>query len=167
MLGDPEQGEPPEVFVQRGAHYAHLPFKQMAKAIPGSWPNMIALGMGAGLCGLPLESVHAVLQKSLKKGGGEKMAANLAAADAGYAAAAKVQTVPRLAAGAASGAEGKSRWLITGNQAAGFGALRGGVVPAPPIRSRRQPKCWNGWRRRCPRWAAHWCRPRTNWLRST
>jgi len=127
MLGDPEQGEPPEVFVKRGAHYAHLPFKQMAKAIPGSWPNMIALGMGAGLCGLPLESVHAVLQKSLKKGGGEKMAANLAAADAGYAAAAKVQTVPRLAAGAAPGADAKSRWLITGNQAAGYGAVRGGV----------------------------------------
>ena len=127
MLGDPDQGEPPEVFAARGASYVPLPFKQMAKAIPGSWPNMIALGMGAGLCGLPLESVHAVLQKSLKKGGGEKMAANLAAADAGYAAAAKVQTVPRLGAGGASGAQAKSRWLITGNQAAGFGALRGGV----------------------------------------
>ncbi len=90
MLGDPEQGEPPEVFVQRGARYAPLPFKQMAKAIPGSWPNMIALGLAAGLVGLPLDSVKAVLQKSLKKGGGEKMAANLAAADAGYAAAAAV-----------------------------------------------------------------------------
>jgi len=126
MLGDPEQGEPPEVFAARGASYAPLPFKQMAKEIPGSWPNMIALGLGAGLCGLPLESVHAVLQKSLKKGGGEKMAANLAAADAGYAAAAKVQSVPRLAAGAGSG-DANSRWMITGNQAAGFGAVRGGV----------------------------------------
>ena len=130
MLGDPEQGEPPEVFVTRGASYAQLPFKQMAKALPGSWPNMIALGLGAGLCGLPLESVRAVLQKSLKKGGGEKMAANIAAAEAGYAAAANVPAVPRIAAGAASGTSKKSagaRWLITGNQAAGFGAVRGGV----------------------------------------
>jgi 2-oxoglutarate ferredoxin oxidoreductase subunit alpha len=127
MLGDPDQGEPPEVFVKCGARYAPLPFKQMAKALPGSWPNMIALGMAAGLAGLPAESIKAVLQKSLKKGGGEKMAANLAAADAGYAAAANVPAVPRLAAHAARGAGRDSRWLITGNQAAGYGAVRGGV----------------------------------------
>ena len=133
MIGDPEQGEPPEVFVTRGAACAQLPFKKMAKAIPGSWPNMIALGLAAGLCGLPAESVRAVLQKSLKKGGGEKMAANLAAADAGYAAAANVPGAERFAAKVVSGGSAASapgmnaRWLITGNQAAGFGAVRGGV----------------------------------------
>jgi len=167
MIGDPDQSEPPEVFVKRGARYAPLPFKQMAKAIPGSWPNMIALGLAAGLVGLPVDSVKTILQKSLKKGGGEKMAANLAAAEAGYAAAAKVPAVPRLAGHAAPGAGEKSapgageksapgageksalgageksapgagrdsRWLITGNQAAGYGAVRGGVrfVAAYPI----------------------------------
>lgn len=126
MIGDPDQSEPPEVFVKRGARYAPLPFKQMAKAIPGSWPNMIALGLAAGLAGLPMDSVKAVLRKSLKKGGGEKMAANIAAAEAGYAYAANAPAVPRLQAGAA--AAGKdARWLITGNQAAGYGAVRGGV----------------------------------------
>ena len=125
MVGDPEQSEPPEIFIKRGTRYAALPFKQITKATPGSWPNMIALGLIAGLCGLPRESVHAVLQKSLKKGGGEKMAANLGAADAGYAAAAKLPAVPQLARPAGKAASG--RWLITGNQAAGFGALRGGV----------------------------------------
>jgi 2-oxoglutarate/2-oxoacid ferredoxin oxidoreductase subunit alpha len=167
MIGDPEQSEPPEVFVKRGAHYIPLPFKQMAKALPGSWPNMIALGLAAGLCGLPAQSMQAVLQKSLKKGGGEKMAANLAAAEAGYAAAANVPAVPRLEGRVAPGADQKSapgadersapgasdksasgasaksapgagrdsRWLITGNQAAGYGAVRGGVrfVAAYPI----------------------------------
>ena len=127
MIGDPDQSEPPEVFVKRGARYAPLPFKQMAKAIPGSWPNMIALGLAAGLCGLPADSVKTVLQKSLKKGGGEKMAANLAAAEAGYAFAANVPAVPRLSGRVAQRAGGDARWLITGNQAAGYGAVRGGV----------------------------------------
>jgi len=134
MIGDPEQSEPPEVFVNRGARYTPLPFKQMAKALPGSWPNMIALGLAASLAGLPADSVKAVLQKSLKKGGGEKMAANIAAAEAGYAFAANVSAVPQLAASVAPGAGQKSaaagrgsRWLITGNQAAGYGAVRGGV----------------------------------------
>jgi len=127
MIGDPDQSEPPEVFVKRGARYAPLPFKQMAKAIPGSWPNMIALGLAAGLCGLPADSVKTVLQKSLKKGGGEKMAANLAAAEAGYAFAANVPAVPRLSGRVTQRAGRDARWLITGNQAAGYGAVRGGV----------------------------------------
>jgi 2-oxoglutarate ferredoxin oxidoreductase subunit alpha len=132
MIGDPEQSEPPEVFVNRGARYAPLPFKQMAKAIPGSWPNMIALGLAAGLAGLPMDSVKAVLQKSLKKGGGEKMAANIAAAEAGYAFSANVPAVLRLSgvapsAGQRTAAGKDARWLITGNQAAAYGAVRGGV----------------------------------------
>jgi 2-oxoglutarate ferredoxin oxidoreductase subunit alpha len=127
MIGDPEQSEPPEVFVKRGARYSPLAFKQMAKALPGSWPNMIALGLAAGLVGLPADSVKSVLQRSLKKGGGEKMAANLAAAEAGYDAAANVPAVPRLAGRTAHGEGKDARWLITGNQAAGYGAVRGGV----------------------------------------
>ena len=131
MIGDPDQGEPPEVFLKRGATYTPLRFKQMAKAIPGGWPNMIALGLAAGLAGLPADSVKARLQKSLKKAG-EKLAANLAAAEAGFAAAAKLPALPRFAA---SRKANPSRWLITGNQAAGYGALRGGVrfVAAYPI----------------------------------
>ncbi|MCX7141232.1 MAG: 2-oxoacid:acceptor oxidoreductase family protein, partial [Proteobacteria bacterium] len=157
MIGDPEQGEPPEIFLKRGARPGAVPIKHLVKPIPGSWANMIALGLAAGLAGLPMESVKAVLQKSLKKGGGEKMAANLAAAEAGYAAASGMPPVQRLAAQpkSKSATSPDKRWLITGNQAAGLGA-------AQPTRSRRRPKCWNGSLRRCPRWAAPWCRPKTN-----
>jgi len=62
----------------------------------------------------------------------EALAANLAAVHAGVAAAAGIDGVPKVHASA--GARGK-RWLISGNEAAGYGAIRGGVrfVAAYPI----------------------------------
>ncbi|HTQ72924.1 MAG TPA: 2-oxoacid:acceptor oxidoreductase subunit alpha [Burkholderiales bacterium] len=131
MIGDPDQGNPPEAFVKRGARLAQVAFKRMAKAIPGSWPNMIVLGLAGTLVGLPVETLKSVVRKSYKKGG-EGLAASLAAVDAGAAAAQAVPSVPRLAP--ARPIE-KSRWLLTGNEAAGYGAVRGGVrfVAAYPI----------------------------------
>jgi 2-oxoglutarate/2-oxoacid ferredoxin oxidoreductase subunit alpha len=131
MIGDPEQGDAPEAFAQRGPRQAQVAFKRMAKAIPGSWPNMIVLGLAGALAGLSPETLKAVVRKSYKKGG-EGLAASLAAVDAGVAAAGTLPAAPSLAA--PRQAE-KSRWLLTGNEAAGYGALRGGVrfVAAYPI----------------------------------
>ncbi|HXZ55874.1 MAG TPA: 2-oxoacid:acceptor oxidoreductase subunit alpha [Burkholderiales bacterium] len=131
MIGDPDQGNPPEAFVKRGARLAQVAFKRMAKAIPGSWPNMIVLGLAGTLVGLPVETLKSVVRKSYKKGG-EGLAASLAAVDAGAAAAQAVPSVPRLVPARPIG---RSRWLLTGNEAAGYGAVRGGVrfVAAYPI----------------------------------
>jgi 2-oxoglutarate/2-oxoacid ferredoxin oxidoreductase subunit alpha len=130
MIGDPDQGDPPEVFTKRGARLAQVAFKRMAKAIPGSWPNMIVLGLAGALAGLPAETLKSVVRKSYKKGD-EGLAASFAAVEAGVAAAAGLPPTPRLA----SRRTGKSRWLLTGNEAAGCGAVRGGVrfVAAYPI----------------------------------
>lgn len=122
IVGDPDQGEPPEVFVKQGAGYAQVPFKKAAKAIPGSWPNMIMLGLAASLAGLPLEVVQQVVRKAGK--GGDALSANLSAVEAGFTAAAELSFAGGL--DGAQAADGR-RWLITGNQAAGYGALRGGV----------------------------------------
>jgi 2-oxoglutarate ferredoxin oxidoreductase subunit alpha len=132
IVGDPDQGEPPEIFTKTGARAVRLPMKQMAKAIAGSWPNMIVLGFAAGLLGIPPEKVKEVVAKSLKKGA-EQLPASLAAIDAGRKAAADQAADRALAAPAARTAA--KRWLITGNEAAGFGAIRGGVrfVAAYPI----------------------------------
>jgi 2-oxoglutarate ferredoxin oxidoreductase subunit alpha len=131
IVGDPDQGDPPDVYVKTGARVVKLPMKQMAKAIAGSWPNMIALGFAAGLLGIPAEKVKAVVAQSLKKGA-EQLPASLAAVAAGLKSAAEQGTDLALAAPLARAAK---RWLITGNQAAGFGAIRGGVrfVAAYPI----------------------------------
>ena len=130
IVADPDQGAPPEAYLARGARVANVPMKQLAKAIPGSWPNMVALGLAAGLIGVPAEAVRQTVTKSLKKG--DTLAASLAAVDAGAKAAgelgAGLALVPPHARRAA-------RWLLSGNEAAGLGAIRGGVrfVAAYPI----------------------------------
>ena len=131
MVGDPAQGDPPEVFVKSAARYERLGIKAIAKAIPGSWPNMIVLGVAAGVIGLPRDIVRAVIEKSLKKSRAG-LAPSLAAVDAGYEAGANMQGAVQLAPPAP---RSESRWLISGNQAAGYGAIRGGVrfVAAYPI----------------------------------
>jgi 2-oxoglutarate ferredoxin oxidoreductase subunit alpha len=161
VIGDPAEGALPEAFAKRGAVLHPLGFKALAKSIPGSWPNMIALGVGAGLVGLPIEAVDAVIRGSLKKA--ETVDASLQAAHAGYDDALRLRAARATgAAGAGAGqsgaeqsgggqsgggqsggapavapgqSDGKGRWLITGNEAAGYGAIRGGVrfVAAYPI----------------------------------
>jgi 2-oxoglutarate ferredoxin oxidoreductase subunit alpha len=66
------------------------------------------------------------------KRSGEALDSNLAALRAGMAAAADIDGVPSLAMGGTP--QGK-RWLISGNEAAGLGAIRGGIrfVAAYPI----------------------------------
>jgi 2-oxoglutarate ferredoxin oxidoreductase subunit alpha len=130
VVGDPAQGEPPAVFLGGGARYAPVALKAIAKKISGGWPNMVALGLLGALVGLPHEALRAAVAKSMKKGG-DALAASLAALSAGAAEAAALGTGYALAAPPARSA----RWLITGNQAAGFGAIRGGVrfVAAYPI----------------------------------
>jgi 2-oxoglutarate ferredoxin oxidoreductase subunit alpha len=126
IVGDPAQGEPPEVFTRSGARYAPVPLKALAGEIPGAWPNMVALGVLAGLLGLSAEALEAAARKSMKKG----LETGIAAARLGMAQAAALQGYPL------APPPGKApRWLVTGNELAGYGALRGGVrfVAAYPI----------------------------------
>ena len=137
IVGDPDQGAAPESFTRTCAATRELPMKKIAKSIPGSWPNMVALGLAAGLIGLPLATVKKIAAKSIKKSA-DGPAATHAAIDAGYAEAAATGRAAHIAAraeGASGAGDGGGHWLITGNEAAGYGALKGGVrfVAAYPI----------------------------------
>ena len=138
LVGDAESGEVPEVFLATGTRQASLPLKKMVKAIPGSWINMVALGVAGALCGLPAQALEAAVRASWKRGD-SALDANLKALQAGVAVAADLPQMPRLAAAtahaAASGTGNGARWLLSGNEAAGAGALRGGIrfVAAYPI----------------------------------
>ena len=131
MIGDPDQGAAPDVFETSGARYVALALKKIAKAIPGSWANMIALGVAGTLVGIPAHALESSVRGSLKKDAAA-LDANLRALQAGVAAAAGIDGLPRLVG---SDALEGSRWLISGNEAAGYGALRAGVrfVAAYPI----------------------------------
>jgi 2-oxoglutarate ferredoxin oxidoreductase subunit alpha len=126
LIGDPAQGEPPEVFTRSGARYAPVPLKALAAQVSGGWTNMVALGLLAALMRLPQEALEGAMRKSMKKG----LDAGIAAARLGMAQAAMLQGTPLAPPPGAA-----PRWLITGNEAAGYGALRGGVrfVAAYPI----------------------------------
>ena len=131
VVGDSGEGEPPAVFLASGARYAGVPLKKTAKAIAGSWVNMVALGLAGSLAGMRAEALEGALRASWKRDA-NGLKANLTALHAGIEAAAALPALPRLAARAqAAGA----RWLISGNEAAGYGAIRGGVrfVAAYPI----------------------------------
>lgn len=130
IIGDPDEGEPPPVFLATGARYAPLSLKKMAKAIPGSWVNMIALGLSGTLAGLPLPALQEAVRESWTKPA--TLEANLQALAAGAAAAVAIAAsladnggaMAQLPAGAPSAGP---RWMISGNEAAGYGALRAGV----------------------------------------
>jgi 2-oxoglutarate ferredoxin oxidoreductase subunit alpha len=131
IVGDPDQGEPPDVFLKSGAARAAIPLKKLAKSVPEGRANMVLLGTLAALLGLPDEAVGRAVEKTLGKRPAA-LAPSLAAVAAGRAAAAGIPVRFPLAPPPPTGAQ---RWLLTGNEAAGYGAIKGGVrfVAAYPI----------------------------------
>lgn len=132
IIGDPDEGEIPPAIASMGARQCALTMKSLAKEIPGGRPNMVALGAIGALIGLPEELMFAVLHDRLARKGAAAINASMAAYRSGAGAAVGFPPVPRLAVAAG---QTNGRWSITGNEAAGMGALRGGVrfVAAYPI----------------------------------
>lgn len=124
VISDPRGGELPRAFASAGARVVELPMKEMAKAIPDGRANMIALGVVARLVGLGIDVVSALLEKRLADKGRAAIDASQAGVDAGFEAAARFDFSLGIAPPARTDAR---RWLVSGNEAAGLGAIRGGV----------------------------------------
>ena len=130
IIGDPGEGAVPEAFAGSGARVVPIPMKAIAKKIPGGRPNMVALGVLGALAGLDAAATARAIEATLQKGG-DALASSRTAMMAGMAAAAEAGlALPKLAARRANGC-----WAISGNEAAGLGAVRGGIrfVAAYPI----------------------------------
>lgn len=132
VIGDESTGDPPAALLATGARHVTLDMKGLCKGIAGARPNMLALGAISRLVGMPLDPIEAALARVLKKKGADAIKASVTTVAAGAEAAAELPAVPQLAPPPAGSAD---RWSITGNQAAGLGALRGGIgfVAAYPI----------------------------------
>jgi 2-oxoglutarate/2-oxoacid ferredoxin oxidoreductase subunit alpha len=124
VISDPRGGEIPPAIAAAGARVVELPLKDMAKAIPDGRPNMIALGIVGRLLGLGIDVLSALLEKRLGDKGQAAIEASRASTNAGFDVAASLDFGMRLVA---PKAHGRRRWLISGNEAAALGAVRGGV----------------------------------------
>jgi 2-oxoglutarate/2-oxoacid ferredoxin oxidoreductase subunit alpha len=124
VISDPRGGEPPPGVAAAGARVVEIPIKNLAKAIPEGRGNMIALGIVGGLLGLGVDVLSALLEKRLGDKGQAAIVASRAGIVAGFNAAAGVDFDLRLAA---PKPKSTRRWLVSGNEAAALGAVRGGV----------------------------------------
>lgn len=125
VLGDSAHSEKVPAFVhESGATIDDLDFKALAESIKGGRVNMIALGVLAAMLDLPLSAVEAVIEDKLAAKGEAAIASSAAGTRLGMTA--EGISVARFAVRAAEPSPAE-RWLISGNEAVGLGALRAGV----------------------------------------
>lgn len=132
IVCDAAAGPVPPEFAQYGAREAEFSFKALSQGIAGARANMIALGIAAALVGIPQDALVTALTKSLAGGREKHFDASLAACEAGQRAATGLRDLTVRTSGMRAD---RRRWSFTGNEAAGLGAVRGGVrfVAAYPI----------------------------------
>jgi 2-oxoglutarate ferredoxin oxidoreductase subunit alpha len=124
VVGDSEGGAVPPSIAASGARLVEIPMKALAKAVPDGRANMIALAIAGKLLGLGEDALLGVMGKRLAEKGSAAIAASRAGLEAGWRAAAGLALAVQPAPAKPSAAK---RWLVSGNEAAGFGAVRGGI----------------------------------------
>lgn len=130
VLSDPKAGPAPAVIAATGARVIEFPFAALAASVEGGRLNMIGFGAAVRLAGLSQEAIEAAVRDLIGAKGEKAVTASLAATTAGSDAIAATGADKSLAPG-----EKHVRWMLSGNDAIGLGALRGGIrfVAAYPI----------------------------------
>jgi len=131
IITDPASGEIPEVIQQSGAKIIEVPLKKMASAVSGGRINMVAVGLLTALLKMPAEVATDIISSTLVKKGEEAIKSSLDCFETGF----NYELPGKLPCPQLMAAEPGIRWNISGNEAAGLGALQGGVrfVAAYPI----------------------------------
>ncbi|HRD65476.1 MAG TPA: 2-oxoacid:acceptor oxidoreductase subunit alpha [Candidatus Competibacter sp.] len=123
IIADAGAGDPSAAILASGAHLVTVPLTDLADDVPEGRSNIVALGMLARLLALPLKPLAALVVRALNRKGLDPVRLHQTLAVGHGAAAALDGSIrpPPLAT------DGGMRWLLTGNEAAALGALRGGV----------------------------------------
>ncbi|HZP78882.1 MAG TPA: 2-oxoacid:acceptor oxidoreductase subunit alpha [Pseudolabrys sp.] len=127
IIADPDAGPVSAGIAKSKARVVALSMQdktltRLARALRGQHTNVFAAGAIAAALGIARAHVVAALEAVLGRKGAEVMALNTEALKAGYVVGSGLALDWRLAP-----AQPAQRWLISGNQALGLGALRGGV----------------------------------------
>jgi len=132
ILADPQAGEIPDAVLASGAAHRALGLRASAKERPGGRANMVAVGAVGALVGLPLAALLTGAERTLRRKGEGVVAAARACITAGFGS---IDAHGAPSALLVDPGQRPRRWSINGNEAAGLGALRGGVrfVAAYPI----------------------------------
>jgi hypothetical protein len=122
----------PKIIADTGAECVSVDIDAITSEHKSARPNMIAVGLVMQMIGLAPKAVEQVIADRLSRKGPEAMQASLDAVRFGVDAATDLPSRYMLSKPADDIAE---RWVMSGNQAAGLGAIRGGVrfVAAYPI----------------------------------
>jgi len=123
IVTDPSAEAVPDFFAASGAHVHELEMQDLAATITGGRPNMVALGYVARLANIPDSALQQAIEKKL---GGKGRAAVDASNDCARLGFDRAASICETVAAAVSNST-DDRWLISGNHAAGLGALRGGI----------------------------------------
>ncbi len=127
ILADPAEGPVPAGIARSKGRVVGLAMNdpsdnKLARALRGKRVNMFAAGCIGALTGIAEADVKAAIETIFDGKGADMIAANAAGAALG------AQAAPALALDLQLDPPRKAaRWLINGNQAVAFGALRGGV----------------------------------------
>ncbi len=123
IVTDPSGGDLPDFIASKCSHIHELEMQALAKTVNGGRPNMVALGYVARIAGIADSAVLHAVDKKIGNKGHDAIEASKACVRLGSAEAELLcETEVAPANDAAT-----DRWLISGNHAAGLGALRGGV----------------------------------------
>ena len=127
IVADPKSGAVPTVIAKTKARLVPISLAdpqetRLERGLRGRRVNMFATALVSALVGIDYKHVEDSIGRIFKGRGDDLVAANLKRAASGYSAAVALTLNVRL-----DTANEAARWLISGNQAVAFGALRGGV----------------------------------------
>lgn len=131
VVAAPDDAGLPEVIARSGASHVPVALAGQAKRVRGGRANLVAVGLVARAAGISRAAVEAAVRARFKPRGERLLDAALGALEVGWA----LDTPQLLEALPTPGRSAAERWNLSGNEAAGLGAIRGGVrfVAAYPI----------------------------------